>query len=180
MSILIKNLSVERGHHRILLKGVGMTPLALVACCLIWTGCNPPKEEEHPAADAPSRPAAPAAPASTGALESLGAPAPAPPPLQGVAAAPEASSLTPATEGTPASPDAALALLENAAEHYTRELMTRVPADEEEAQNFKPVPPLTNLEQLVQYRLIRAVPAAPPGKKFIYDAKDGKVKLVTQ
>lgn len=70
-----------------------------------------------------------------------------------------------------------IAALEQAVEYYTRVLMNRTPVDEEEEKRFKPVPPLKDLEQLVQYRLIKAVPAGPNGKKYVYDAQTGKVKL---
>lgn len=82
-----------------------------------------------------------------------------------------------AVEENNPSAEAALTVLNNAVEYYQRVLASRVPADEEEAKRFKPVPPLTDLQQLVQYRVLKALPAAPAGKKYVYDAKDGRVKL---
>jgi hypothetical protein len=71
-----------------------------------------------------------------------------------------------------------IAALERAVEYYNRVLRTRVAESEEEEKYFKPVPPLTDLQQLIQYRIIRAVPAGPDGRKYVYDAEAGKVKLV--
>jgi hypothetical protein len=81
----------------------------------------------------------------------------------------------------PEPPDAAtekvIAGLERAAEYYNRAIVTAVPQDEEQAKNWKQPPPLTDLQQLVTYRVIPRVPAAPAGKKYVIDPKDGKVKL---
>jgi hypothetical protein len=72
-----------------------------------------------------------------------------------------------------------IAALERAVEYYDRILRTRVAESEEEEKYFKPVPPLTDLQQLVQYRVIRAVPAGPNGQRYVYDAQTGKVKLAS-
>ncbi len=70
--------------------------------------------------------------------------------------------------------------LQRAVEYYQRVLAVREPDDEEEEKYFKPVPPLTNLQQLVDYRVIRAIPKAPEGKKYVFDKDSGLVKLVSQ
>ncbi len=43
-----------------------------------------------------------------------------------------------------------------------------------------PWPPLTDLNQLVTYRMVSRLPAAPAGQKFVYDPQTGKVSLVAQ
>jgi len=40
-----------------------------------------------------------------------------------------------------------------------------------------PWPPLTNLQQLVNMRMVARLPAAPAGQKFVFDAATGKVTL---
>jgi len=97
-------------------------------------------------------------------------------------AAPEAPVIPDVAETKEADPNTAKVLegLNRAVEYYTRALSSRVPQDEEEQKTFKPVPPLTDLEQLVTYRVIRAVPAAPAGKKYVFDAQTGTAKLVNQ
>lgn len=70
--------------------------------------------------------------------------------------------------------------LERAVEYYQRVLMPRTALDLADVKTFKPTPPLTNLDQLVEWRVIRAVPHAPPGQKYIYDTESGQVKLVAQ
>jgi hypothetical protein len=70
--------------------------------------------------------------------------------------------------------------LQRAVEYYQRVLRTYIPDDEEAERLHKPVPPLTDLQQLVTYRIIRAVPEGPEGKKYVYDATDGRVKLVAR
>jgi len=39
------------------------------------------------------------------------------------------------------------------------------------------LPPLTDLSMLVQYKVVRALPSAPPGQKYILDPKTRKVEL---
>jgi|GEM_PF-3445403 len=39
------------------------------------------------------------------------------------------------------------------------------------------LPELKSLEQLVQYRYIRGIPAAPGGKKYVYDPASMQVKI---
>jgi hypothetical protein len=150
------------------------------------TGCQ--KES------APSAPAPNATPPPSGSIN-VTAPAPAapdasaaqPPSTPGAApAAPaDAANANPSPEGLPMTDDSGKVLdtlggLQRAVEYYTRVLVPRVPVDEEEEKRFKPVPPLKDLQQLVEYKVIRAVPAAPAGKKYVYDPISGKVKLENQ
>ncbi|MEW6307045.1 MAG: hypothetical protein AB1705_26580 [Verrucomicrobiota bacterium] len=41
-------------------------------------------------------------------------------------------------------------------------------------------PPMTDLSLLVKYRVLRALPEAPPGQKFVYDTKTRKVTLASK
>ncbi|HEY1174170.1 MAG TPA: hypothetical protein VGH19_22585 [Verrucomicrobiae bacterium] len=43
-----------------------------------------------------------------------------------------------------------------------------------------PWPPLTSLDQLVAYRFVSRLPAAPVGQKFVYDPQTGKVSLAAK
>jgi hypothetical protein len=72
-----------------------------------------------------------------------------------------------------------MASLQYAAEVYERLRGMEPPVDDDNPR-YKPRPPLTDLQQLVQYRVIRAVPAAPAGQKYVYDPQTGKVKLGSQ
>jgi len=66
------------------------------------------------------------------------------------------------------------AFLERAAEGYERMRFASVEGD------AAPWPPLTNVAQLVQMKLIRGLPAAPAGQKFVIDPKTMKVSLASQ
>ncbi len=44
-------------------------------------------------------------------------------------------------------------------------------------ENEIPIPPITNVQQLVQYRVVRAVPAPPAGKQYKVDPKTLKVTI---
>jgi hypothetical protein len=67
-----------------------------------------------------------------------------------------------------------LQVLQRAAEAYQTYRYTAVDED------AVPWPPLTDLSLLVKYRLLRALPAAPAGQKFIIDPKTHQVALVPQ
>lgn len=41
-------------------------------------------------------------------------------------------------------------------------------------------PPLTDLNQLIKVGLLKSLPAAPPGKKFVLDPQTMKVSLANQ
>jgi hypothetical protein len=73
-----------------------------------------------------------------------------------------------------------LAALQYAVDTYERLRGMDGPDDEEEAKTWKPMPEITDLQQLVRYRLIRAVPQAPAGKKYVYDPQTRKVSLAGQ
>jgi hypothetical protein len=70
-----------------------------------------------------------------------------------------------------------LAGLQRAVEYYERVIATRVAQSEEEEKIFKPAPRLTSLQQLVQFRVIKAVPAAPSGMQYVLDPQTRQVKL---
>jgi hypothetical protein len=63
-----------------------------------------------------------------------------------------------------------LAVMQRAAEVYEERRFTY----------DDPAPPLTDFSLLVKYQILRALPPAPPGKKFVLDAKDQRVSLVNQ
>lgn len=148
----------------------------IIATTIVITlvGCAP-KEDSAPA---PAPAPAPVAKVDTKGVKSVNPGAPAGTETAAAAAtgAPANEALIP-IEATGKEADT-IAALERAIEYYTRVLQTRVPIDEAEMKTFKPVPPLKDLQQLVEHRLIRAVPAGPDGSKYVYDTTTGKVKLV--
>jgi hypothetical protein len=69
--------------------------------------------------------------------------------------------------------------LQKVADYYSRVLMPNSgPRSPMEVGKKQPLPPLTDLQQLVKMRLIKQVPAAPAGKKFVIEG--GVVKMVDQ
>jgi hypothetical protein len=66
------------------------------------------------------------------------------------------------------------------------ELMTRavqayeIRRDESDQGDGPTMPVLTELNQLVKYRILRALPAAPSGQKFVFDSKTKVVTLAPQ
>jgi hypothetical protein len=155
-----------------------LTLLSVGAVVGFLSACSPP-EDASSAPPTPPPGAATSPPASAGAAPAVAASeAPAQPP-------PVAFGGPTTTEGLPAQDESGnsmdtLAALQYASEVYERLKAMDYPDDEEAAKRWKPRPPLTDLQQLVQYRIIRAVPAAPAGQKYVYDAQTKKVKLVSQ
>jgi hypothetical protein len=150
-----------------------------VAVISLALGCGPQEDPSDPGA---------VGSVSQGGAAVAAAPAEASPQTDPAATAPEAPP-APAfggetsTEGLPMKDEDGksmdtLAALQYAAEVYDR-LQAMEPVDDDNPA-FKPRPPLTDLQQLVQYRIIRAVPAAPAGQKYVYDGQTRKVKLVSQ
>ncbi len=149
----------------------------LVVSAVLLAGCG--GEQEPEAASMPSSPEAPSINLTDATPGGEGSAAP---------AAPEAPEIPPqsadiSAEGLVTKDAEGNALdktaqLQQAVDYYTRVLEPKVPESEEEAKTFKGYPPLTDLEQLVKARVIRAVPAAPAGKKYVIE--NGKVKLVAQ
>lgn len=146
----------------------------LASTAITLSGCT--QKEEATPAPAPT----PAAPSLnvTGAKSTSdpAAPAPAPSlPTRGMEAQSATGLQTVDADGKALD---TIAGLERAVEYYTRVLVPRTPIDEAEEKTFKPVPPLTDLQQLVEYRVIKAIPAGPDGARYVYDKESGKVKLV--
>jgi len=128
-------------------------------------GCK--KEEE--AVIAPPPPPQPAV-NLTAAPPTPATPAPdaAPPPVPGSApAAPDNTEVKLEDGDGKAIP--LLDFLNLAASNYER---TRAGMTE-----GNPWPPLTDLNQLVQYRVIKRLPAAPEGYKFVFSAETRKVTI---
>ena len=152
-----------------------MKPIIVITMCGVvigLTGCGGKEADSvavPPPSDAPA--VAMVAPAAVGTA----APAPmAPPPVAGTAplpaagpaAAEKADFTTVDEEGKPVP---ALEFMNTAIDGYER---TRASMTEGEVW-----PPLTSIEQLIQYRIISRLPAAPAGKKFVLDPATGKVAL---
>ncbi len=68
-------------------------------------------------------------------------------------------------------------ILEKVVESYEQTREMAGGADNPYSQ--KTYPPLTNLQQLVTYRFLKALPAAPAGQKFVLDPKTLKVSLAS-
>lgn len=66
------------------------------------------------------------------------------------------------------------------------DLMTRavqayeIRRDESDQGDGPTMPVITELNQLVKYRILRALPAAPAGQKFVFDSKTKVVSLAPQ
>jgi hypothetical protein len=159
-----------------------LTHVLLLAGALLFISACTPAEDETVPADAGGSSSTTATPAASsdsgGAAAAASTEAPAQPP-------PVAFGGPTTTEGLPSQDEDGksmdtLAALQYASEVYERLKAMDYPDDEEAAKRWKPRPPLTDLQQLVQYRIIRAVPAAPAGQKYVYDAQTKKVKLVSQ
>ncbi|MEW6306240.1 MAG: hypothetical protein AB1705_22465 [Verrucomicrobiota bacterium] len=65
-----------------------------------------------------------------------------------------------------------LAIMQRAADIYNDYRFASVEEEDDE-----PWPALTDLSLLVKYKVLRALPAPPPGKRFVYDKETGKVTL---
>lgn len=68
-------------------------------------------------------------------------------------------------------------ILEKVVESYEQTREMAGGADNPYSQ--KTYPPLTNLQQLVTYRFLKTLPAAPAGQKFVLDLKTLKVSLAS-
>lgn len=91
-----------------------------------------------------------------------------------------ASVVTPAnlqmfgTEGADTAPKNAVEFLNRAVQVYGAR---RQETDEGDGPTW---PVIQSLEQLVQYRILQGLPAAPPGKKFVMDKTTKVVSLADQ
>jgi len=172
--------------------------LTLSAGLLVWIGC----EDAPPAAPAvaPQSGTPPPPPASI----EVGTPTPAsgalpPPPgvtrsiadLPGATAAATAPGLPPANPAGPLQslvnpgnvffydkddvflPKDPVDFLQRAVQNYMSERKYKA----DDSQDW---PMLTDLSLLVQYKIIRALPAAPAGQKFVLDPQTRKVSLAPQ
>ena len=70
-------------------------------------------------------------------------------------------------------------LLQQVVDSYEQTRIVSV-VDDSNPQANRTVPPLTNLQQLVSYRFIRALPAAPTGQKYTLDVQTMTVKTVSK
>ncbi len=119
--------------------------------------------------------AAPAVEMTTPVVATEPTPSPlAPPPVAGstapIAATPAADEKTEFTTlDEDGKPIPALEFMNMAIDGYNR---TRASMTEGEVW-----PPITSVEQLVQYRIISRLPAAPAGQKFVLNPETGKVAL---
>lgn len=77
-------------------------------------------------------------------------------------------------EGDTSVPKTSIELLSRAVEAYEDR---RAESDTGDGPTW---PVLRDLDQLVRYRILRALPAAPPGKKFVLDPKTKVVSLAPQ
>ncbi len=99
---------------------------------------------------------------------------------EAAAATPEA---TPTAEGTPANseppppPPQGAAEMEAMKKETAAEALTRA-VHEYYARNGAMAPPLTGLETLVKAGIIKSIPEAPPGMKFVYDKSTLSVRQV--
>jgi hypothetical protein len=125
-----------------------------LSACLVASGCS--KKEPTDA----GAPAAPAAPAKV-SVDAPDAPPPPPPTAAPVPAAGEA----PRPDGPPS-------------EENVDELTRITRAIQSFAINNERPP--KDLNELVRAKLLPSIPAAPAGKKFVYDPSHMSIKLVNQ
>jgi len=131
--------------------------LALLVAELALAGCG--------SKDSPATPEAASTPQSSSSMPALAAPAEAPPPPgTAVAAAPVPSQAAevPEYEGANETEKLTAALRD----YYTR--------------NGATAPAVTSLDALVKAGILKSVPAAPPGKKYVIDAATVEVRLVNK
>jgi hypothetical protein len=112
--------------------------------------------------------------APTAAVAPAPAPAPvAPPPATGTATLPAGPAADEKVEFTTVDADGkpvpALEFMNLAIDGYER---TRASMTEGETW-----PPITNINQLIQYRILSRLPAAPAGQQFVLNPETGKVAL---
>jgi hypothetical protein len=137
---------------------------------ILLAGCGEPA-----APSASSLPdSTPADPAPTSMDLSSEAPDTAPPPGEVAGALAEAEAEPLRMVDDEGNALTALAYLQQAVDTYDRSRAGTATADSDGW------PELTDLSQLVKYRIVRRLPPAPPGQRFVFDAKTGKVGLVNQ
>jgi hypothetical protein len=76
--------------------------------------------------------------------------------------------------------DGDLIIPKSTMELLQRAVYTYSELQEERADGEHPWPRLTELSQLVQYRVLTALPAPPPGQKFVYDPATRRVSVAAQ
>ncbi|MEW6306242.1 MAG: hypothetical protein AB1705_22475 [Verrucomicrobiota bacterium] len=152
---------------------------------LLAGGCGDKEVTTSPAAPASTPVAASAPPmASLGAEATVDAPPPASSGTTPIAtiASPTAGAGGPAgasgvtledEDGNPLTD--ALKVMQRAVDMYQDHRFSSV-----QNENDEPWPELTDLSQLVKYKVVPALPQAPAGKKFVYDAKERKVSLANR
>jgi hypothetical protein len=76
--------------------------------------------------------------------------------------------------------DGDLIVPKSTVELLQRAVYTYSELQEESQETARPWPRLTDLAQLVQFRVLTALPAPPPGQKFVYDPKTRRVSVAAQ
>ena len=138
-------------------------------------GCGKSEEDTTVVAPPPVK-AAPAADPLAGGAPPAPTPPPeaAPPPAAGPAAMPVAAAEEPKEFKDPDGKTISLMQhMEALVAGYERQRASNA-AD---PANNPQWPPLTDLNQLVNMRMIARLPKAPDGQKFVYDSQTGKVSL---
>lgn len=102
-----------------------------------------------------------------------------PPPAAGGAGAGAAPAAAAAAEAEPKEIKdvdgktlSAVQYMQNLVDTYNRLRATQVEGNQ--------WPPLTDLQQVVNVGLVKRLPSAPAGQKFVFDAPSGKVKVMSQ
>lgn len=143
-----------------------------ITSCIAVIGCG--KTDETPVPPPPPAPKKAEAAVTTPAVTAPPAVTPPPAPAAGgtaaapAAAEPESKEIKD-PEGKTLS---ALQYMQNLADTYGRMRATQVEGNQ--------WPPLTDLQQIVNVGLVKRLPSAPAGQKFVFDAQSGNVKLMTQ
>ena len=147
--------------------------LALSAC-LFAIGCG--KTDETPAPPPPPAPKKAEAAVTTPAVTAPPAVTPPPAPAAGGAAAAAAPAAAEPESKEIKDPEgktlSALQYMQKLADAYGRMRATQVEGNQ--------WPPLTDLQQIVNVGMVKRLPSAPAGQKFVFDAQSGNVKLMTQ
>jgi hypothetical protein len=151
-----------------------MKPLRLLAMCGMVAGLTGCGGNDADSVAVPPPAAAPAVEMAAPAAAVAPAAAPvAPPPATGAAPVASGSAADDKTEFTTldenGKPIPALEFMNLAIDGYNR---TRASMTEGEVW-----PPITSVEQLIQYRIVSRLPAAPAGQKFVLNPETGKVAL---
>ncbi len=154
--------------------------VATVCACLLLVGCGekpaPTESSDAPPAPtgitfAPASQNTPGAPGSAPVAPVEPPPADAPVEKQLAVVVPPENAHFFQAEGKMEAPKNNVELLQRAIIAYEEH------GSSQRGDDVSPWPPITELNQLVKYRILRVLPAAPPGQKFVLDPKTRKVTL---